>query len=69
MRNAHARLIGTAVVMVAGAVVYSSDVNHSRVYDAGGVILGAAGVLFVIEYLVMLIVPDRPAKRTDRERA
>ena len=59
MRNAHARLIGTAGVMVAGAVLRTATSEK----DLGGAILGMAGFVWVIEYLVMVIVPERKPRQ------
>jgi hypothetical protein len=61
MRNAHARLIATTGVIVAGAVLCTATSER----DMGKPILAIAGIVWVIEFLAMIAVGDRRPPRPD----
>jgi hypothetical protein len=61
MRNAHARLIATAGIIIAGAVLCTAP--YERAVDVGKVLLPLAGIVWVIEFLAMVAVGDPRAPR------
>jgi hypothetical protein len=62
MQNAHARLIASAVLVVAGAVLTISPAER----DMGKPLMGVAGVFWLIDFIVLAFLPERK-RRQDRQ--